>query len=151
MDDLLDEIGATFAYGAVGIALMAIGYLVVEVTTPGRLGKQIWTEGNRGAALLLSAKLLGIGAIVTTAIITSDDDLSDGLIDTAVFGGIGIVLMIVAFLLLDVTTPGKLGATLVDGGGATAPGGVAGGIHPAGWVVAAADLGVAAIVAGAVS
>lgn len=145
MDDLLDEIGATFAYGAVGIALMALGYLVVEVTTPGRLGRQIWTEGNRGAALLLSAKLLGIGGIVTTAIVTSDADLSDGLIDTAVFGGIGVVLMIVAFLLLDVTTPGKLGATLVDaeGGGAR--------IHPAGWVVAAADIGVAMIVAGAVS
>ncbi|RKS71919.1 uncharacterized membrane protein YjfL (UPF0719 family) [Actinomadura pelletieri DSM 43383] len=145
MDDLLDEIGATFAYGAIGIALMAIGYLVVEVTTPGRLGKQIWTDGNRGAALLLSAKLLGIGAIVTTAIITSDNDLSDGLVDTAVFGGIGIILMIIAFVLLDVTTPGKLGATLVDTERAGS------GIHPAGWVVAAADLGVAAIVAGAVS
>ncbi|GAA4224263.1 hypothetical protein GCM10022254_03300 [Actinomadura meridiana] len=144
MDDLLDEIGATFAYGAVGIALMAIGYLVVEVTTPGRLGKQIWTDGNRGAALLLSAKLLGIGAIVTTAIVTSDNDLGDGIVDTAVFGGIGVVLMVVAFFLLDVMTPGKLGATLVDTGGGTA-------IHPAGWVVAAADLGVAAIVAGAVS
>jgi uncharacterized membrane protein YjfL (UPF0719 family) len=144
MDDLLDEIGATFAYGAVGIALMAIGYLVVEVTTPGRLGKQIWTDGNRGAALLLSAKLLGIGAIVTTAIVTSDSDLSDGIVDTAVFGGIGVVLMVVAFFLLDLITPGKLGATLVDAGGG-------GAIHAAGWVVAAADLGVAAIVSGAVS
>ncbi|WP_338740457.1 DUF350 domain-containing protein [Actinomadura luteofluorescens] len=145
MNDVLNEIGATFAYGAVGIALMALGYLVVEVTTPGKLGKQIWTEGNRGAALLLAAKLLGIAAIVTTAIVTSDNDLTDGLVDTAVFGGIGIVLMIVAFFLLDVLTPGKLGATLVDAGGA------GGAIHPAGWVVAAADLGVAAIVAGAVS
>lgn len=144
-DDILQEIGATFAYGAVGIALMALGYLVVEVTTPGRLGKQIWTEGNRGAALLLAAKLLGIGAIVTTAIVTSDSDLSEGLIDTAVFGACGIVLMIVAYFLLDVTTPGKLGATLVNAEGAGSA------IHPAGWVVAAADLGVAAIVAGAVS
>jgi uncharacterized membrane protein YjfL (UPF0719 family) len=144
-DDILHEIGATFAYGAVGIALMAIGYLVVEVTTPGRLGKQIWTEGNRGAALLLAAKLFGTSVIVTTAIVTSDSDLTDGLVDTAVFGGIGIVLMVAAFFLLDVLTPGKLGATLVDAGGT----GTA--IHPAGWVVAAADLGVAAIVAGAVS
>ncbi|WP_433467453.1 DUF350 domain-containing protein [Spirillospora sp. CA-142024] len=145
MNDILHEIGATFAYGAVGIALMALGYLVVEVTTPGRLGKQIWTEANRGAALLLAVKLFSVGIIVTTAIVTSDNDLSDGLVDTAVFGGIGIVLMVVAFLLLDVLTPGKLGATLVGTGGA----GTA--IHPAGWVVAAADLGVAAIVAGAVS
>jgi uncharacterized membrane protein YjfL (UPF0719 family) len=144
-DDILHEIGATFAYGAVGIALMALGYLVVEVTTPGRLGKQIWTEGNRGAALLLAVKLFGIGGIVFTAIITSDSDLTDGLIDTAVFGACGIVLMVIAFLLLDVNPRGPLGATLVDAaGGGTAT-------HPAGWVVAAADLGVAAIVAGAVS
>ncbi|MEU5993226.1 DUF350 domain-containing protein [Spirillospora sp. NPDC047418] len=147
MNDILNEVGATFAYGAVGIALMALGYLVVEVTTPGRLGKQIWTEGNRGAALLLAVKLFGIGGIVFTAIITSDSDLGDGLIDTAVFGACGIVLMVIAFLLLDVITPGKLGATLVGTDGT----GIGTGIHPAGWVVAAADLGVAAIVAGAVS
>jgi uncharacterized membrane protein YjfL (UPF0719 family) len=145
LNDILNEVGATFAYGAVGIALMALGYLVVEVTTPGRLGKQIWTDGNRGAALLLAVKLFGIGAIVFTAIITSDNNLGDGLIDTAVFGACGIVLMVIAFLLLDVITPGKLGATLVGAEGTGA------GIHPAGWVVAAADLGVAAIVAGAVS
>ncbi|WP_030172880.1 DUF350 domain-containing protein [Spirillospora albida] len=141
MNDILQEIGATLAYGALGIALMALGYLVVEVTTPGRLSNQIWAEANRGAALLLSAKLVGVGAIVTTAIVTSDDDLGQGLVDTAVFGGIGIVLMVVAFYLLDVVTPGKLGETLVGGSA----------IHPAGWVVAATDLAVAAIVAGAVS
>jgi uncharacterized membrane protein YjfL (UPF0719 family) len=141
LNDILHEGGATLAYGALGIALMALGYLVVEITTPGRLGHQIWTEGNRGAALLLSVKLLGVGMIVTTAIVTSDDDLGQGLLDTAVYGLLGIVLMVVAFYLLDLLTPGKLGATLVDGAG----------VHPAGWVVAAADLAVAAIVAGAVS
>ncbi|MDL4772139.1 MULTISPECIES: DUF350 domain-containing protein [Thermomonosporaceae] len=141
MNDILHEGGATLAYGALGIALMALGYLVVEVTTPGRLGHQIWEEGNRGAALLLSAKLIGVGAIVTTAIVTSDSDLSQGLTDTAVYGLMGMVLMVVAFYLLDLITPGKLGATLVDGDS----------VHAAGWVVAAADLAVAAIVAGAVS
>lgn len=144
-DGMLNEIGATFAYGAVGIALMAVGYLAVELMTPGRLSKQIWTDGNKGAALLLAVKLFSVGVIVTTAIVTSDDDLGAGLIDTAVFGGIGILLMVIAFLLLDVATPGRLGATLVDEGGAGTK------IHPAGWVVAAADLGLAAIVAGAVS
>ncbi|QXJ24521.1 DUF350 domain-containing protein [Actinomadura graeca] len=141
MNDILHEGGATLAYGALGIALMALGFLVVEITTPGRLGHQIWTEGNRGAALLLAVKLLGTGLIVTTAIVTSDSDLSDGLVDTAVYGLLGIALMVLAFYLLDMITPGRLGATLVDGAA----------VHPAGWVVAAADLAVAAIVAGAVS
>ena len=93
-DGMLNEIGATFAYGAVGIALMAVGYLAVELMTPGRLSKQIWTDGNKGAALLLAVKLFSVGVIVTTAIVTSDDDLGAGLIDTAVFGGIGILLMV---------------------------------------------------------
>jgi uncharacterized membrane protein YjfL (UPF0719 family) len=141
IDDILQESGAALAYGAVGIALMALGYLVVEVTTPGRLGHQIWTDRNRGAALVLAAKLLGVGAIVTTAIASSEDALTDGLLSTVVYGLLGIVLMTVAFYALDLLTPGRLGATVVDPRE----------LHPACWVVAAADLGTAAIVAAAIS
>ncbi|XVQ12714.1 DUF350 domain-containing protein [Spirillospora sp. CA-255316] len=141
IDDILQESGAALAYGAIGIGLMALGYLVVEVTTPGNLGRQIWTDRNRGAALILAAKLLGVGAIVTTAIAASEDDLAAGLLSTVTYGVIGIVLMTVAFYTLDLLTPGKLGATVVD----------ARELHPSCWVVAAADLGTAAIVAAAIS
>ncbi|WP_019629555.1 DUF350 domain-containing protein [Actinomadura atramentaria] len=141
MNSVLHESGAALAYGAVGIALMALGYLVVEVTTPGRLGDQIWLERNRGAALILSAKLLGVGAIVATAIVTSDDGLAQGLLETSVYGLIGIALTVVAFYLLDLLTPGNLGATVVESDV----------LHPACWVVAAADLATAATVAAAIS
>lgn len=141
MHDILSESGATLAYGLVGIALMALSYLVVEATTPGRLRSQIWDEGNRSCALLLSTKLIGMGAIVTTAVMTSSDDLGTGLIDTVVFGLLGLLLMLVAFYLMDLLTPGRLGSLLVNGEA----------IHPAGWVVAAADLAVAAVICGAVS
>lgn len=158
-DDILPEAGATLAYGAVGIVLMAVGYLVVEVTTPGRLGHQIWAERNRGAGLILSAKLLGVGAIVTTAILSSEDGLAEGLVSTLVYGVLGILLMTAAFFLLDLFTPGKLGATLVgrddedtDGTSGTADNTAAGGLlHPACWVVAATDLATAAIVAAAIT
>ncbi|WP_433174366.1 DUF350 domain-containing protein [Actinoallomurus sp. CA-150999] len=141
MHDILREIGATVAYGLVGIALMALSYLVVELTTPGRLSRQIWEERNRGAALLLSIRLLGVGAIVTVAIATSADSLGTGLVDTVIFGVLGVLLTTLAFYLLDMVTPGKLGAILVDGTT----------IHPAGWVVAAADLAVSGVICGAVS
>ncbi|POM25011.1 hypothetical protein BTM25_36520 [Actinomadura rubteroloni] len=141
MNSVVHESGAALAYGAVGIALMALGYLVVEVTTPGRLGDQIWLERNRGAALILAAKLLGVGTIVATAIVTSDDGLAQGLLETSVYGIIGIVLTVVAFYLLDLLTPGKLGATVVASDV----------LHPACWVVAAADLATAGIVAAAIS
>lgn len=158
-DDILPEAGATVAYGAVGIALMAVGYLVVEVTTPGRLGHQIWAERNRGAGLILAAKLLGVGAIVTTAILSSENGLAEGLVSTLVYGALGIALMTAAFFLLDLFTPGKLGAVLVGeehtpaGGAETGetPAAADGLLHPACWVVAATDLATAAIVAAAIT
>ncbi|WP_018655714.1 DUF350 domain-containing protein [Actinomadura flavalba] len=139
--DILTESGAALAYGVVAIALMAIGYLVVEITTPGRLGDQIWVERNRGLALILAAKLLGVGAIVATAIVTSEDDLAEGLLSTAVYGLIGIALTVAAFYLLDLLTPGKLGATVAEPSV----------LHPACWVVGAADLATAVTVAAAIS
>jgi uncharacterized membrane protein YjfL (UPF0719 family) len=147
LDDIVSEGGAALAYGAVGVALMALGFLVVEVTTPGKLGRQIWTERNRGAALILAAKLAGVGAIVTTAILTSEDGLGEGIASTIAYGALGIVLMTLAFYLLDLITPGSLGATVVEAG----PEQGAAAIHPACWVVAAMDLATAAIVAAAIS
>ncbi|WP_119727407.1 DUF350 domain-containing protein [Thermomonospora amylolytica] len=146
LNELIEEGGAALAYGAVGVALLALGFLVVEITTPGKLGRQIWTEHNRGAALILAAKLAGVGAIVTTAIAASEDGLAEGLASTAVYGVLGIVIMTLAFYLLDLLTPGSLGATVVGEEGQTPTGGMA----PACWVVAATDLAIAAIVAAAI-
>ncbi|ACY96740.1 MULTISPECIES: DUF350 domain-containing protein [Thermomonospora] len=147
LNTIVEEGGAALAYGAVGIALLALGFLVVEVTTPGRLGRQIWSEHNAGAALILAAKLIGLGAIVTTAIATSEEGLADGLVSTAAYGVLGIILMTLAFYLLDLLTPGKLGAIVVGREG-RAP---ADRMAPACWVVAATDLAIAAIVSAAIA
>lgn len=146
LNELIEEGGAALAYGAVGIALLALGYLVVEITTPGPLGRQIWTEHNRGAALILAAKLAGVGVIITTAITTSEGGLAEGLASTAAYGVLGILIMTLAFYLLDLLTPGRLGATLV-GQEDDAP---TDGMAPACWIVAVIDLAIAAIVAAAI-
>jgi uncharacterized membrane protein YjfL (UPF0719 family) len=160
IQDLVREGGAALAYGAVGVALMALGFLVVDLLTPGKLGQLIWAERNPGAGLVLAAKLLGVGAVVTTAILTSEDGLTAGLVSTVVYGVLGILLTSLAFIALDLITPGRLGAIVVeygpgDGSGTTGEGPAARtagrGIHPACWVVAATDLAVAAIVAAAIS
>ncbi|MGH3391389.1 MAG: DUF350 domain-containing protein [Actinomadura sp.] len=148
LEDIVGEGAAALAYGAVGIALMALGYLVVDLITPGKLGQLIWTERNRGAGLLLATKLAGVGAIITTAILASEEGLGEGLVSTGVYGLLGILLMAVAFFALDVLTPGKLGEMVVE---ADAAAGSQAGIHPACWVAASADLVAAAIVAAAIS
>jgi uncharacterized membrane protein YjfL (UPF0719 family) len=144
IEDITREGAAALAYGAVGIALMALGYLIVDLITPGKLGELIWTERNRGAGLVLAAQLVGVGAIVTTAILTSEEGLGAGLVSTAAYGLLGILLMAVAFFALDLITPGKLGEIVVETEERE-------GVHPACWVVAATYVVAAAIVAAALS
>ncbi|MGW7100983.1 DUF350 domain-containing protein [Streptomyces sp. NPDC054838] len=140
MSDILDGLGRTSAFGALGLVLLVLGIVLVDVLTPGKLPQQIWEERNRNAALLLSSALLGIGGIVFTSIWTTYEDFGKGLLSTAAFGVLGLVLMAVAFLVLDLVTPGKLGAIVVD----PEP-------HPAVWVTASCNLAVAAIVAASIA
>ncbi|WP_371480216.1 DUF350 domain-containing protein [Kitasatospora sp. NBC_00315] len=140
MNDIVHGLGAAAAFGAVGIVLLLLGVGLVDLLTPGKLGRQIWVERNRNAAVLLSSALLGIGGIVFTAILYTYEDFGKGLASTALFGLLGLVLMAVAFWAVDLLTPGRLGAVLVD----PEP-------HPAVWVSASCNLAVAAIVSAAIA
>lgn len=140
MREMLSGLLSALAYGGVGIALLALGYLLVDLVTPGNLRRQIWEQRNRNAAVVLVSGLAAVAIIVTTAILTSEDGLLLGLLSTALYGVLGILVMAVAFVLLDLATPGRLGALLVD----EAP-------HPAVWVTGAVNLAVGAITAAAIS
>ncbi|MFG1949816.1 DUF350 domain-containing protein [Micromonospora sp. NPDC048830] len=140
MQSLVTDLLVTLAYGVVGVVLMAIGYVLVDVATPGKLHELIWTERNRNAALLLASNLAGVGTIVVAAIAASADDFVPGLVGAAAYGILGLVVMAAAFVLLDVATPGRLGEILVD----PEP-------HPAVWVSAVVHLATGAIIAAAIS
>ena len=140
MQTLFTDLLVTLAYGVVGVALMAVGYVLVDVATPGKLHELIWAERNRNAALLLASNLAGVGIIVVAAIAASADDFALGLVGAAAYGILGLVIMAAAFLLLDMATPGKLGEILVD----PEP-------HPAVWVSAVVHLATGAIIAAAIS
>ncbi|MBT2398292.1 DUF350 domain-containing protein [Streptomyces sp. ISL-100] len=140
MEDIVNGLGRSAAYGALGVVLLTLGIFLVDALTPGKLGRQIWQERNRNAALLLSSALLGIGGIVFTSIWTTYTDFGKGLASTAAFGVLGLVMMAVAFLVVDLVTPGKLGETLVQ----EEP-------HPAVWVTASCNLAVAAIVSASIA
>ncbi|MEH0820635.1 MULTISPECIES: DUF350 domain-containing protein [unclassified Micromonospora] len=140
MQTLVTDLLVTLAYGVVGVVLMAVGYVLVDVATPGKLHALIWTERNRNAALLLASNLAGVGTIVVAAIAASADDFVLGLVGAAAYGLLGLVIMAGAFLLLDAATPGRLGEILVD----PEP-------HPAVWVSAVVHLATGAIIAAAIS
>lgn len=139
-EDLFTGAWQSIVFGAVGIGLMAAGFMLVDMLTPGKLRDLIWVQRNGNASLLLAANQLGIAIIVFTAIFTSYEDFGKGLASTILFGILGIVLMGAAFLVLDMLTPGKLGEIICD----EQP-------HPAARVSAASHFGVALIVAACIA
>ena len=140
LEDLLEGAGRSIVFGLVGIGLMAVGFLLIDLLTPGKLRDLIWVQRNPNAALLLAANQLGIGAIVFTAILTSYSDFAQGLASTVLFGLLGIAIMALAFLVLDWMTPGKLGEVICTQER-----------HPGAMVSAASHFGAALIVCACIS
>ena len=133
---MLASIGYAVAYTAVGLVLLALGYLVLDLLTPGHLGRHIYQDRSVSAGIVLAAGFLAQGAIIFTTIWTNaTSGFGQALLYTVVFGLLGVVLQAVAFLALDLLTPGKMGALVTE---------VA--FHPAALVSAAAQLSVAAII-----
>ncbi len=137
---LFEELAAGLLYGLVGIVLLVIGFFVIDLLTPGKLGRLLCEDRNRNAGVLVASGLLAIGLIVTSAIIASEGDLAQGLGQSAGYGLVGIILLGVAFVVVDIITPGRLGET------------VTGDRHePMVYVLAASLISVGGIVAAAIS
>ena len=139
--DLGRELAFVLGYGAVGVALLALGYVAIDLVTPGKLSDLIYVQRNVNAALLVASGLVAIGAIVATAIVTAADDLAEGLANAAGYGALGVVLLALSFWVVDKLTPGDLGEIVC--GEAR--------LHPAVFVNVAAHVAVGAVVAAAIS
>jgi len=118
---------------------MGIGAVLVDVATPGSLRHLIWVDRNANAAILLASNLVAVGTIAVTAIVASDGHFLQGIGSTVGYGLIGLLVMTLAFVVIDMATPGKLGALLVH----PEP-------HPAVWITAAVHIAVGAIIAAAI-
>ena len=140
LDDLVGGVLATLAYAAVGTLVLGLGYVVLDAITPGNLRHLVYADHNGNAAVLAGANLLALGGIVTTAIVTSDDDLGAGVVEAGVYGLLGIALLALAFKVLDRLTPGDLGQICTDPDGT-----------PAVWVTAAFQVALGAVLAAAIS
>jgi uncharacterized membrane protein YjfL (UPF0719 family) len=105
---LVDGVLATLLYFAIGFVVLALGFVALDLLTPGNLRTQVYTDHNPNAALLLAANHVALAIIVVTSIMTSADELGQGLVDTAVYGLVGVALQALALRLLDAAVPGHL-------------------------------------------
>jgi uncharacterized protein DUF350 len=140
MTDLVVGLGTGVTYGLLGIALLVLGFIALDLVTPGDLRTIVWVQRCWNAALVVASGVVAIGAIVTTSIVTSEDEFLRGLATAAGYGLLGIALLGLSFWLIDRLTPGDLGAMLSETDR-----------HPAVYVTVGAHLAVGAIVAAAIS
>lgn len=103
---MLENIGLILGYSGVGLGVLVVGFVVLDLLTPGSLGKLVM-EGNRNAGALTASALLSLGLIMWFAIFFTGGGW-DSLGDCAVYGLVGVGAQAVGFTVLDLLTPGKL-------------------------------------------
>jgi uncharacterized membrane protein YjfL (UPF0719 family) len=131
---VLELVGQVLAYSGIGLAILAAGFFLVDALTPGHLGRQVMEDGNPNAAILLGAFLVSLGLIEWFAIFFTGSGWG-GLDDALVFGAVGLATQAIGFILLDVVTPGRLGAVLMRDA-----------FHPGSLVAAAMQISIALVV-----
>lgn len=141
---LRDNLASTTAYGIVGIALLILGFLALDLVTPGKLRDLVWIEHNRNAVILVTSQVIGLSVVILCSIHDSQVlGLWRGVGYTAIYTVVAIAVMMWSFVLIDWLTPGKLGSLLLERGDAGR------GDHPAGWINAAVFVGVGLIMGSA--
>lgn len=89
----------TFLYFIVSILIVIIGLILFELITTKYKDWDEISEGNAAVALSVGGKIVGICIILAFSIYHSDD-----LITTAIWGGYGVILQLVAYYLFDFLT-----------------------------------------------
>jgi uncharacterized membrane protein YjfL (UPF0719 family) len=129
------------AYTGVGLVILVIGFIALDLLTPGRLGQHVM-EGNRGAGLISATGLFSLGLILYFAIYYTGAGWSH-LDDAAVYGLVGVVVQAVGFFVLDLLIPGKLAEHCFDTMGDR--------MHPAAYVTSGIQLAVALVICASLS
>ena len=104
-------VAAIALYAIVGLALIVLGFFVLDWTTPGPLRTLVQARRPNAAAIAASG-LVSLSFVVVMAIFTSSGDLLDGLIKTLLFGVLGIVAQAISVRIIELVTGIDIGAVL---------------------------------------
>ena len=140
LNPILHGVVATILYFLVGMAVLVVGFLMVDVLTPGKLRQMVFVDRRPNAVVLACAMYIALATVIITAIANSYSQLGQGLIGVAVYGFMGVVLQGIALLTLHVVIPGNFHEHVDEPE-----------LHPAAFATALMLLAVGGVTAAAVS
>ena len=131
---------ATILYFLVGTTVLIIGFIVVDVLTPGKLRQLVFIDRRPNAVVLACANYIALAAVIISAITNSYSKLGQGLVGVAVYGLMGVVLQGIAILAMHFVIPGDFHEHIDEPE-----------LHPAAFATAVMLLAVGGVTAAAVS
>jgi uncharacterized membrane protein YjfL (UPF0719 family) len=106
-DVLVQNLVSTVLYFVVGVVVLISGFAVIDALTPGKLRRQVFVERRPNAVVVTAAMDLSLTLVIVSAIVASADQLGQGLVDTLVYGLVGVALQGVALVVLEAVVPGQ--------------------------------------------
>jgi uncharacterized membrane protein YjfL (UPF0719 family) len=105
-DVLVQNVVSTLLYFVVGVVILIAGFAMIDALTPGRLRRQVFVERRPNAVVVTAATDVALTLVIVSAIVASSDKLGQGLVDTVVYGLVGVGLQGVALVVLEAVVPG---------------------------------------------
>ena len=132
-ENTLELVGQTLAYAGVGLVILLLGFVVIDMLTPGRLGHLV-AEGNPNAAIIAATTLASLGLVMWFAIFFTGAGW-DGLDEAAIFGVVGVAAQAAGFGIVEALVPGPVRDCVKDER-----------FHPQALVLAGAQIAIALII-----
>jgi uncharacterized membrane protein YjfL (UPF0719 family) len=131
---------ATILYFAVGMAVLFVGFYMVDWLTPGKLRQLVFIDRRPNAAVVAGAMYIALTTVIISAIVTSYSQLGQGLVGVAIYGLMGVILLGIALLAMHLLIPGDFHEHIDDPE-----------LHPGSFAVALILLAVGGVTAAALS
>jgi len=97
---------ATILYFLVGMAVLFVGFYMVDVLTPGKLRQMVFIDRRPNAVVVAGAMYIALTTVIISAIVNSFSQLGQGLVGVAVYGLMGVILLGIALLAMHLLIPG---------------------------------------------
>lgn len=140
LDPVLKGVVATLLYFVVGMAVLIVGFYMVDALTPGKLRQMVFVDRRPNAVVVACAMYVSLTTVIVSSIVNSYSQLGQGLVGVAAYGLMGVVLLGIALLTLHLVIPGSFHEHIDEPE-----------LHPGSFAVALMLLAVGAVTAATVS